>query len=117
LLGRVGLTLQGLLKEVLGEGVSDGLDGLFEFAELGAPLWAVFAIKLVDQMFGHPFKVGANGIGGVGGDVKLGHRRLLSLKILAKGGMKNQQGSRIAEQGKKFFLPSPWENQSHRRKL
>jgi hypothetical protein len=78
LLHCVGLPLQRLVEHLLRQDLTNGLDGVFDGSELGAPGGAFVTVQAVDQTLGHAFEVGSNRISGGGGNLVASHPWLLS---------------------------------------
>jgi hypothetical protein len=52
-----GLLREGQVEHLLGENLTDFEENVFDLAESGSPSGAFGAVKLLDQVFGHPFDV------------------------------------------------------------
>ena len=52
-----GLVRQGQVEHLLGENLTNFDENVFDLAESGSPSGTLGAVKLVDEVFGHPFDV------------------------------------------------------------
>ena len=52
-----GLVGQGQVEHFLGENLTDFEENVFDLAESGSPSGTLGPVKLVDEVFGHPFDV------------------------------------------------------------
>lgn len=70
---RVGLALQRLVEHLLGQDMADGLDGVLDGTELGAPSRTFVAIQAIDETLGDTFEIGTDRVGRGGGNRELSH--------------------------------------------
>ena len=73
LVDRVGLALQRLVEHLLGQDMANGLNGVLDGTEFGAPSWPLVAIEAINETLGDAFEVGTDGVGRSGGNRELSH--------------------------------------------